>query len=57
MRDEATAVCRRNAWATWTARRVFDERYDKGIAVEAWRRLLADVAREPGQRGRDAKSA
>ncbi len=39
------------------ARRVFDERYEKGIAVEAWRLLLADVAREPGQRGRDAKSA
>jgi colanic acid biosynthesis glycosyl transferase WcaI len=32
------------------ARRVFDERYDMGIAVLSWRRLLADVARESGQR-------
>ena len=39
------------------ARRVFEERYDKAIAVDTWRRLLSDVAREAGQRERDAKSA
>lgn len=39
------------------ARRVFEERYDKAIAVATWRRLLADVAKESGQRGRDVKSA